>query len=199
MFRINIKTKFSEIIVINLSEQEIKNAPDYMPLVGYEGLYEVGKDGSVWSLNYNHTGQRKQLVPAPYNKYGHLTVCLCKDGKQKNYRVHQLVLNAYLPKPSDDLEVLHKNSTASDNRLENLAWGTHEENMNDPHFKTLMSEALTNHPDKSTAVLCVETGEQYPSTKEAERQTGIANSHISACCNGERKTAGGYHWRKVAE
>lgn len=56
MFRLNIKTKFSEIIVINLSEQEIKNAPDYMPVVGYEGLYEVGKDGSVWSLNYLHTG-----------------------------------------------------------------------------------------------------------------------------------------------
>lgn len=42
-----------------LSEQEIEKAPNFMPVVGYEGLYEVGKDGSVWSLNYLRTGQRK--------------------------------------------------------------------------------------------------------------------------------------------
>ena len=35
----------------------------------------------------------------------------------------------------------------------------------------------------------------YPSTMEAERQTGINNSYISACCRGKRKKAGGYTWR----
>lgn len=39
----------------------------------------------------------------------------------------------------------------------------------------------------------------YPSTHEAERQTGISNSHISNCCKGKRKTAGGYCWRYVEE
>lgn len=180
-----------------LSKEDIDAMPDYMPVVAYEGLYEVGKDGTVWSLNYNHTGQRKQLRPAPFNKCGHMGVNLCKDGKRKTMYVHQLVLNAYLPKPSSELEVLHKNSTPSDNRLENLRWGPHSENMNDPHRKRLMSEVLTNHPDLSTRVLCVETGEQYPSVHEAERQTGVNSGHISKCLNGKLKTAGGFHWRKV--
>lgn len=180
-----------------MTDEQIKNAPDFLAVVGYEGKYEVGKDGSVWSLNYNHTGRRKRLVPTPYNKYGHLKVDLWKDGKRKTCRVHQLVLNAYLPKPSSELEVLHKNSTPSDNRLENLKWDTHEANMNDSHYKTLMSEVLTNHPDFSTPVLCLETGVVYPSTHEAERQTGIHHQSISFCLNGKRKTAGGYHWRKV--
>ena len=34
----------------------------------------------------------------------------------------------------------------------------------------------------------------YPSVREAERQTGINNTSISACCNGKRKTAGGFIW-----
>lgn len=180
-----------------LSKEDIDAMPDYMPVVGYEGKYEVGKDGSVWSLNYHQTGQRKQLRPSLYDKYGYLKVNLCKDGKQKTCRVHQLVLNAYLPKPSPELEVLHKNSTPSDNRLENLKWDTHEANMNDSHRKTLMSEAMTNHPDLSIPVLCVETGVVYPSTREAERQTGVCQSHISKSLNGKLKTAGGFHWRKV--
>ena len=183
--------------MIKLSEQEIENAPNFMPIVGYEGLYEVGKDGSVWSLNYNKTGQRKQLRPAVLNKHEYLCVNLCKDGKQKYCTVHRLVLSAYLPKPSDDLEVLHINSMGSDNRIENLAWGPHIENLNDQHRKDLMSEVMTNHPDLSTTVLCVETGAHYPSLKEAERQTGIKYPSISACLSGKRKTAGGFHWQKV--
>ena len=182
-----------------LSKEEIEKAPDFMPVVGYEGLYEVGKDGSVWSLNYLHTGRRKELRPTTLNKHEYLCVCLCKDGKQKTRLVHQLVLNAYLPKPSEDLEVMHINSEPTDNRLNNLAWGTHEENLNDPHYKVLSSEVMTNHPDLSTPVLCVETGKVYPSSMEASRQTGIKQPSISFCINGKRKTAGGYHWRKVAE
>lgn len=181
--------------MIKLSEKEIENAPDFLPIDGFEGLYEVGKDGSVWSLNYHRTGQRKQLKPTSSHKMGYLRVVLCKDGKVKTYHVHQLVLNAYLPKQSSELEVLHLNSKPANNRLENLAWGTHEENMNDPHIIAL----LTNHPAKSIHVMCIETDVVYLSVCEASRQTGIGQSSISKCCNGKYKTAGGYHWQKIKE
>ena len=173
--------------MIKLSEQEIENAPEFMSIEGYEGLYEVGKDGSVWSLDYRHTGQRKQMVPVPYNKWGYLAVRLSKDGKQKTRPVHQLVLNAYIPKPSPELVVMHKNSKPADNRLDNLAWGTIKENQNDPHFRALLSKP----------VLCVETGELYSSMTEASHKTAIDVSTISLCCNGKRQTAGGFHWQKV--
>ena len=182
--------------MIELSEQEIENAPDFMPVEGYEGLYEVGKDGTVWSLNYQRTGQRRELKQSVLNKHEYLFVGLCKDGGQKTRLVHQLVLNAYLPKPSEDLEVLHINSKGWDNRLENLAWASHRENLNDPHHKLLSSEVMTNHKDLSIPVLCVETNIVYPSAHEASRKTGIKQPSISACLNGRRKTAGGYHWTK---
>ena len=36
---------------------------------------------------------------------------------------------------------------------------------------------------------------EYISAVEAENKTGIGRSHISQCCNGKRKSAGGYIWR----
>ena len=45
------------------------------------------------------------------------------------------------------------------------------------------------------AVECIETKETFYSSKEAEKQTNINHSSIIQCCKGNRKTAGGYHWR----
>ena len=58
--------------------------------------------------------------------------------------------------------------------------------------------------NRSKAVLCLENGKIYGSTMEAERETGIKQSNISACCNGKQKSAGKHpvtgeklHWRYV--
>lgn len=50
--------------------------------------------------------------------------------------------------------------------------------------------------NNSKRVLCVETGKMYDSAKDAQLSTGIKTS-ISAVCRGERKTAGGFHWKYV--
>lgn len=36
---------------------------------------------------------------------------------------------------------------------------------------------------------------EYPSTMEAERQTGCNQQNICKCCKGKRKTTGGYIWK----
>lgn len=55
------------------------------------------------------------------------------------------------------------------------------------------------HPLKP--VLCIETGIIYESTKEASIQTGINYSSICTVCrgSGRLKTAGGFHWKWLAE
>ena len=40
---------------------------------------------------------------------------------------------------------------------------------------------------------------KYTSQMEAERKTGVYASHISSCCTGKRKTAGGFIWKFVEE
>ena len=39
----------------------------------------------------------------------------------------------------------------------------------------------------------------FESIKQAERETGVFATSISACCNGKRKSAGGFKWRKKNE
>ena len=69
--------------------------------------------------------------------------------------------------------------------------------------KRKISEAKKGHKKPEGAgkqpkrVLCVETGEVFPSTHEAERQTGINTGHISKVCSGKRETTGGLHWKFV--
>lgn len=48
---------------------------------------------------------------------------------------------------------------------------------------------------KIKKVICLETGNIYSSGSDASRQTGINLSNILRVCNGERKSAGGYHWK----
>lgn len=47
---------------------------------------------------------------------------------------------------------------------------------------------------KATAVLCVDTGELYPTIKAAALAGGVHRSDVSACCRGLQQTAGGKRW-----
>jgi hypothetical protein len=52
-------------------------------------------------------------------------------GRQTNRFVHQLVLEAFVGPCPPGMECLHANDDATDNRLVNLRWGTHTENVQD--------------------------------------------------------------------
>ena len=159
---------------------------------GYEGLYAITEDGQVWSY------KRKIFLKPNKNQGGYLQVQLYKNGSRKSPLVHRLVLETYCP--IDEMEKLqcnHLNQIRDDNRLSNLSWCTAKENCNYGEHNTKLAAAMKNNSNRNKRVLCVETGEIYPSIKEAERQTGISQGNISKCCNGKRKTAGGFHWEFV--
>lgn len=52
----------------------------------------------------------------------------------KTAKVHRLVCEAFNGQPQDGQVCMHLNEDASDNRPENLAWGTQKENLNAPGF-----------------------------------------------------------------
>lgn len=152
---------------------------EWRDIAGYEGLYQVSNLGRVKSLNYGRTGKEKCLKPK-YNGFGYLQARLCKNGETNYQYIHRLVLEAFVPNPETKPEVDHINRDRTDNRLENLRWVTSRENKDN---------------GVSKSILCIETGKIYPSTMEAERQTGVNRANVISCCRGRYKTAGGYHWK----
>jgi hypothetical protein len=54
-----------------------------------------------------------------------------------------------------------------------------------------------NDPRVSFPVICVETGETYPSTREAARRTGIDQSQLWHCLRDPWRSARGTHWRRL--
>ena len=48
-------------------------------------------------------------------------------------------------------------------------------------------------------VICVETGDKYPSVISAANACGVYHTAISHACTGASHTCGGYHWKFVEE
>ena len=110
----------------------------WLPVVGYEGLYEVSDWGRVKSLDRfvrsRHGGQqlrRGMVLALTYHRHGYPKVGLWKNGVQKVPCVHCLVAAAFLGPCPPGMEVLHGKSGSKDCRLGNLRYGTHKENGQD--------------------------------------------------------------------
>ena len=163
---------------------------------GFEGIYQVSNLGRVKSLEridaLGHRLKEKILKPHP-NGNGYYNVGLCKNSVRKFYQVHRLVYEAFNGQIPEGLQVNHINEIKTDNRLENLNLMTPKENCNygsrnerraKKQSKVVLQFTLDNILVK-----------EYPSVRQAERETGFSHGDISACCNGKRKTAHGYKWQ----
>jgi hypothetical protein len=100
----------------------------WRPIPGFEG-YEVSNLGRIRSYLKSPAG--RMLNPkTDQDGYKHV-VLYDRPGRRKEHRVHRLVLTAFSRPPMPDEVTRHLNGDPSDNRLENLAWGDHSQNMLD--------------------------------------------------------------------
>ena len=106
-------------------------------VVGFEGLYEVSDLGRVRSLDHvtcNRLGVTRRFRGRilKLTATGHdVAVSLHKNGVQSRGVVHKMVLTAFVGPCPDGMECCHGPSGYADNRLSNLRWDTHSENMID--------------------------------------------------------------------
>lgn len=97
------------------------------PVPGFP-RYEVTSDGRVISYQRREPSFMSPGVDAK----GYLGVTLCNGpGVRRVIRVHRLVAEAFIPNPHDLPCVRHLDGKPSNNRLENLAWGTYSQNEDD--------------------------------------------------------------------
>ena len=96
----------------------------------HEG-YEVDADGNIWSSSNWRGYGRRRLTPSP-NSHGYPSVKVKTAEGMRKMLIHVAVCTAFHGrKPSPAHQVRHLNGDRSDNRAENLAWGTAAENAAD--------------------------------------------------------------------
>lgn len=159
---------------------------------GYEGKYQVSNMGRVKSVERIRKGKSgsnvyvpEKLLKCKNDKDGYKECALCSGThkKQKSYRVHRLVAEAFLPNPNNYPIINHRNEIKSDNRVENLEWCTNRYNMIYSCGKPIIQFTKDG-----------EFVQKWDCITDAKNNLQIKGSVISKCCRGEYKTVKGYKW-----
>lgn len=152
---------------------------------GYEGLYQVSNYGNIVSM---HHRWGKRYISIPIHKHitkkGYERVGLYKNATHKLFMVHRLVMNAFNPTLNENLEINHKNRIRNDNRLDNLEWLTHDDNIKYSKGKTIYQYDTKGNFIKT-----------WHCIMDAERDLKIDHRQICDCLNGKQKTCHGYIWK----
>ena len=161
---------------------------------GYEGRYKISNYGNIFSV-------RKGInMKVSLHKKGYCKIKLYKNGINKSYWVHRLVLETFNEiKDMNKLQVNHKNEIKTDNNLSNLEWCTAKENINHGnHNKKLSIYRKSVKPNLKLAVICINTGEVFESISSAARFYGIKNkSGITKVIKGIQSYCGVYNGEKL--
>lgn len=164
-------------------------------VVGYEGYYQVSNFGRVKSLERKIPARKAKraksetIMNQTKNNTGYLMVNLCVNQFRKKFLVHRLVAIAFIPNPDNLPQINHKDENKENNCVDNLEWCNNVYNNNYGRHCENISKA------NGKPVLCVETGEIFRSQRMAAKHIGVDQTQIYRCCNGKRKTTGGYHWK----
>lgn len=149
---------------------------------GFEGLYQVSSFGRVKSFY----GKKEHILKHADRGNGYLFVVLCKEGcKPKLYLIHRLVANAFIPNPENLPIINHKDKNRQNNHADNLEWCTAQYNV---EYSLAKRVAQYSHAGKLIKI--------WPSMMDAARQ-GFNVGNICLCCQGKRKTHGGFIWRYI--
>lgn len=144
---------------------------EWRDIEGYDGKYQVSNYGRVRSLKYHSVRILRQGV----KERGYHFVILCSNSIKKNFHVHRLVAEEFIPNPNGYTTVHHKDHDRGNNVVENLEW------IND---------------DEHREVHGIVGGKVYQYTLDGELvklwdcmhsaavELGFNKSHIRDCCNG---------------
>ena len=117
--------------------------------------YEVSTEGEVRNKKYN-----RLLTPSP-GAGGYLRVNLRRDKKSYPYYIHRLVALAFL---EGEGEVNHIDGNRTNNKVENLEWTTHQQNVQ--HAFTVLHRT-PGRKEKGVRVVYTDGTEKiFSSTKE---------------------------------
>jgi hypothetical protein len=105
----------------------------FINIIDYEKFYKINNEGQVWSE------RQKKMLKGRIHTQGYLRVSLCKENTIKDFYIHRLVAQHFLPNPNNFIIIDHIDNNKKNNLVDNLRWTTSSENNRNIKIKKLAS------------------------------------------------------------
>lgn len=163
---------------------ELENE-EWKDIIGYDGDYQISNYGRIKSLK-----RKKPLIMSPIlgRTQDYYVIGLTKNNIKKRFSLDRLVAEHFIPNPNNLPEVNHIDENTKNNKVDNLEWVTHSQNIR--HSAHRQSYPVAQYDLQNNLIAT------FPSMMEAERQTGFYSQHISAAIK-RNGTCHGYIWRYI--
>lgn len=158
---------------------------EWRPVVGFEGRYEVSNLGGVRTLTgasprpiYQHAYRNRPTGTL------YMQVALWIGMKGYAFKVHRLVLDAFVGTRPAGLVCCHNNGNGCDNRLSNLRWDTPKSNKRDSIEHGTVARG-TRHPHAKLNEAAVKRiRDTTQSARSLGRELGVAKQTVLSVRHG---------------
>lgn len=165
---------------------------DYIELTDYPNYYIKAEPPTLMRKRNGKLHECTQCPNSTKDNYWIVTL-YTKEGKRVKRSMHRLLMETFVPNPSNKEHVNHIDGNKSNNTLTNLEWATPKENAQHAHDTGL-------HVTPTKSVHQYSLGGKYiasyPSDIKAEASTGITKQNISKVTLGLRIHAGYFQWSR---
>ena len=160
---------------------------NWYPIKGWEGLYEINKNGEV------RNAKNKNTIVGDINNCGYYRVSIYNQGQSKRYFRHRLVAEQFLDKPEGKDFVNHIDGDKSNNSLENLEWVSQSENE-----KHAFENGLKQKTNKPFIIEFVNGDiKEYENQYVCAKEIGCSQSSVKNWLNGQRNPRPSYGIKKI--
>lgn len=128
----------------------------WLPIKGYEGLYEVS--------NWGQVRRNGKVLSIDWSNRGYGAVELSKNNIGKRHQIHRLVAETFLPRKDGQDYVNHIDFNPKNNWMGNLEWCTQSEN---------------NQHSIDNGRYPTRKGENHPMSKLTESEVKVIKARIS--------------------
>lgn len=146
--------------------------------------YEASTYGEIKTFNWKNKGIERIMKPALDNGGYLRTMLKGDDGVFKTVKTHRIIAETFIQNPLNKKEVNHKNSIRSDNRVDNLEWVTHSENVKhsfDNMMQTNMGECNPCATLSDKQVLEIRMNYKYG--RKSKHEEGLTKKQIAEMYN----------------
>lgn len=164
-----------------------------------KNLYQISNSGKVYS------SQRKKILKTTLNNRGYEFIVLKNKNIKQKFYIHRLVAMHFLENKQNKPFINHIDCNPLNNKVENLEWVTHLENMQyasklGRFNKTEQWKNKISDAQKKNKVYYkdLQTGEmKIFNSIQSVKKYGYEPSCVCDCCKGNRHTHKGKIWGYV--